>query len=155
MTIDLDTRRRCFAEEIEVLANLRSAGLVDALAAVPRERFLPPGPWLIRAEGDFGGPPRQTLDADPRHLYHNVGVAIDPSRDLFNGAPGIIAKALDALALRPGQHALHIGCGLGYYSAVMAHAVGRSGRVLAVDVDAALAAGARHNLSSMPWTEVR
>ncbi len=31
--------------------------------------------------------PRKTPDADPRHLYHNVSVAIDPARQLFNGAP--------------------------------------------------------------------
>jgi len=42
MTLDLDLRRRFFAEELEAVARLRSTRLVDAFAAVPRERFLPP-----------------------------------------------------------------------------------------------------------------
>jgi len=75
-------RRRFFAEEIQPIANLQSAGLVEALATVPRQQFLPPGPWLIRSESDFGGPSRQTPDGDPRHVYHNLSVAIDRSRQL-------------------------------------------------------------------------
>ena len=45
--MDLDLRRRFYAEELEAICRLRSAALVDALAAVPRERFLPPGPWTV------------------------------------------------------------------------------------------------------------
>lgn len=153
--IDLTARRRFFAEEIEAVANLRSRALVEALASVPREQFLPPGPWVVRGESDFAGPPRETPDADPRHLYHNIGVAIDPARQLFNGQPSVIATAIDALALAPGKRVLHIGCGLGYYTALMAHSVGRGGRVVAVEVDAALAAEARANLRSTPWVDVR
>lgn len=36
----LDAERRFFAEEVQAVANLRTPGLVDAFAAVPRERFL-------------------------------------------------------------------------------------------------------------------
>lgn len=49
--------RRFLAEEIRVSANIRSAPIVDALATVPRERFLPPGPWQIRGMADLGAPP--------------------------------------------------------------------------------------------------
>jgi len=161
---DLAAYRRFFAEEIETVANLRTAALVDALAAVPREQFLPPGPWAMLADADFvaglnpaAGVPRtrRTVDADPRRVYHNVAVAIDAERALFNGQPGTLAVWLDALALTPGARVLHIGCGLGYYTAVMAQAVGPGGRVVAVEVDAALAAAARRNLASMPWVDVR
>ena len=99
----LDQRRRFFAEEIQAVCNLRTAGLVEALATVPREAFLPPGPWTIRAEGDYGEPPRQTPDADPRHVYHNISVAIDPARMLFNGAPSVVAMCIDRLALAAGS----------------------------------------------------
>jgi protein-L-isoaspartate(D-aspartate) O-methyltransferase len=152
--IDLDARRRFYAEEIEATANLRNAAVVEALARVPRERFLPPGPWTIRGEADLQSPPRQTADADPRHVYHNLAIAIDPGRQLFNGAPGTLAMAIDTLALKPGDRALHIGAGTGYYTAVVAQCVGPSGRVLGVEVDAALAAEARANLASMPWVEL-
>jgi protein-L-isoaspartate(D-aspartate) O-methyltransferase len=148
-------QRRFFAEEIEAVANLRTPGLVEALASVPREAFLAPGPWFIRAEGDIGGPPRQTADADPRHLYHNVSVAIDPARSLFNGAPGVVAGCIDVLALKPGDSALHVGCGRGYYSAVVAHCVGASGRVTAIEVDPQLAGDARVALAPWPNVDVR
>ncbi len=37
-------------------------------------------------EGDFGAGQRPTPEADPRHVYHNFSIAIDPARKLFNGA---------------------------------------------------------------------
>ena len=157
--MDLALRRRFYAEEIEAVAKLRSRTLVDALAAVPRERFLPPGPWTVLAEADFTGMlranTRQTPDADPARVYHNIGVAIDPDRQLFNGQPATLAPWIDALELRPGARVLHIGCGLGYYTAVMAACVGDGGRVLAFEADAPLAETARRNLAPMPWVEVR
>lgn len=157
--IDLDLRRRFYAEEIEAVGKLRSPALVDALATVPRERFLRPGPWTIVAEQDvlgFGPPKtRQTPDADPARVYHNIGIAIDPARQLFNGQPSTLAPWIDALDLQLGARVLHIGAGLGYYTAVMAHCVGPRGRVVALEADAALADEARVNLASMPWVEVR
>jgi len=66
-----------------------------------------------------------------------------------------VAAAIDALALTRGARVLHVGAGLGYYSALMAHVVGDSGRVLAIEVDDGLAADAGANLSSMPWVDVR
>jgi protein-L-isoaspartate(D-aspartate) O-methyltransferase len=151
----LDLRRRFYAEEIEATSNLRSAAVVDALASVPRERFLPPGPWTIRGEADFQSPPRQTADDDPRHVYHNLAVAIDPARQLFNGAPGLLAMAIDTLAVTPGHRVLHVGAGTGYYTAVLAQCAGPSGRVVAFEVDEALAARARDNLAASPWIDVR
>src|SRR5512143_3296716 len=91
-SIEMEQIRRYYAEEIAAYCSLRSEALVDALASVPRERFLNPGPWLIRGiTGDLGGQARQTASADPRHVYHNVAIAIDPARMLFNGQPGTLA----------------------------------------------------------------
>jgi len=157
--ISLELRRRFFAEEIEAVARLRSAALVDALAAVPRDVFLGPGPWTVLAETDFtgAGPAKmgETPDADPARVYHNIAVAIDASRQLFNGQPATLAPWIDALELRPGARVLHVGAGTGYYTAVIAHCAGATGRVLALEADAALAARARANLAPMPWVEVR
>lgn len=153
--IDLTMRRRLFAEEIEAVANLRTPALIEALASVPRERFLRTGPWYVRSESDFGGPPRTTPDADPRHVYHNYAIGIDPPRQLFNGAPALIAMAIDTLALKPGDRVLHVGAGLGYYSALIAHAVGEAGRLVAIEVDEGLAIEARENLRAMPWVDLR
>jgi len=150
---DLDQRRTFFAEELEAVVALSTPGLVEAFAAVPRERFLPPGPWTV--QGEFLTAPRRTPDGDPRHVYHNVALGIDPSRMLFNGQPGTIGRWMDALALAPGSRVLHVGCGTGYYTAVMARCVGSSGRVLAVEADESLATAASVNLRSTSCIDVR
>jgi protein-L-isoaspartate(D-aspartate) O-methyltransferase len=152
---DVRLQRRFFAEEVQMIANLRTPRLVDAFAQVPREQFLRPGPWLIRGEGDFGAPARSTPDAHPRHVSHNIVVAIDPARQLFNGQPSTLGTWIDALMLQPGDRVLHVGCGLGYYSALMAWCVGEAGRVVAIDVDEPLVTEARANLSMFPQVEVR
>ena len=154
MTV-LDEQRRFYAEEIQAVANLSSPAVIDALATIPRERFLPPGPWTVRGEADFHASPRQTRDADPRHVHHNVAVAIDPARMLFNGAPSVVAMAIDALQPRAGERVLHVGTGLGYYTALLAHCVGATGRVVAIEVDPALADRTRVNLGDLPWVDVR
>lgn len=148
-------RRRLYAEEIAAVSNIQNSRVIDALATVRREQFLRPGPWTVRGESDFFGPPRQTPDADPRHVYHNYAIVIDDARQLFNGVPGLLAMLIDRLELKPGDTAVHVGTGTGYYTAVMAECVGSTGRVIAFEVEEALAAEARQNLASMPWVEVQ
>lgn len=157
MTIDLSVRRRVFAEEIEAVANLKTGGLAEALALVPREDFLRPGPWFVFSDADVGtrSVSRQTADADPRHVYHNYSIAIEPARQLFNGTPGLIARLIDVLALEPGSRVLHIGAGLGYYSALIARTVTSSGRVVAIEVEPELASQAKQNLAAYSWVEVK
>ena len=161
MNLDLDLRRRFFAEELEAVARLRSARLVDAFAAVPRERFLPAGPWTVLADGAdsymlmAGIRTRPTADADPARVYHNVAVAIDADRQLFNGQPGTLAVWIDTLELAAGMRVLHIGAGLGYYTAVMAACVGAAGRVVAYEVDEALTRDAVRNLAPYKNVDLR
>jgi protein-L-isoaspartate(D-aspartate) O-methyltransferase len=152
---DVAAYRRFFAEEIEACAGLRTPRLVEAFATVPREKFLGSGPWITRSEADFGGPSRQTPDADPRRVYHNVVLALDPARQLFNGQPSTIGTWIDAFELRPGACVLHVGAGSGYYSAILAHTVAPVGRVVAIEIDEALAGQARHNLEPYDWVDVR
>ena len=140
MSTDLTAVRRRFAEAIGVRAGL-PAQLVEAFAAVPRERFLDPGPWRIWGEGEFR--PGETPDGDPAHVYANVSIAIDASRQLFNGLPSFLGMTIAALRLEPGDRVLHVGPGLGYYSAVMGEIVRPGGSVLAIEVDPDLAARAR------------
>jgi len=148
---NLDDVRRFYAEEIRAVANLRSEALVAAFAKVPRENFLGPGPWRIPNPG-MGD--RTTPDADPAHLYHNVLVAIDESRQLNNGQPSFLAHSLEALELREGERVTHVGCGVGYYTAIIAEMVGVSGHVIGVEIDADLAARSRENLAYLKQVEV-
>jgi len=151
VTIDLPTRRRVFAEEIEAVCGINTPALVEAFATIARERFLGPGPWILKAiDGDPNGAGRRTADSDPARVYHNVPIAIDPARQLFNGQPATVASWIDTLAIRPGERVLHVGAGLGYYTAVIAHCVGTTGAVVAYEIDGALASAGRDNLRAWP-----
>ena len=87
--VTLDDCKRFYAEEIQFSANVRSPSLVAAFERVPREKFLGPGPWRIAsAELAMGGVAYTTTDsADPHHVYHNVPIALDTSRDLTTASP--------------------------------------------------------------------
>jgi protein-L-isoaspartate(D-aspartate) O-methyltransferase len=160
--MDLDEIRQFYAEEIRFVANIQTEAIVNALAKVPRENFLGPGPWLI-ANPDTGISMgdltkrigyRTTIDADPRHLYHNVPIAIDPARKLNNGHPGSLATWLDALELKTGDRVVHVGCGVGYYTAIIAEVVGSTGQVTGVELDPDLATRARENLAHYDFVQV-
>jgi protein-L-isoaspartate(D-aspartate) O-methyltransferase len=148
--MDSTAAREAFAARIEREAGLESAALVRALATVPREDFVGAGPWKIMRPAELGKGYVLTPDADPVHLYDTVVVALDAARKLNNGEPSSLLGWLDRLGLTPGTRFLHIGCGVGYYTAIAAVAVGPEGRVVGVEVDAALAARAERNLAAYP-----
>jgi protein-L-isoaspartate(D-aspartate) O-methyltransferase len=152
--VRLEDVRRAYAEEIAAVAHLESRALVEAYTHVPREAFLGPGPWQIARQFDAASPYRTTADGDPRHIYHDVVVAIDPARLLNNGQPSALARWIEAAAVGAGDAVLHVGCGTGYYTAILAELVGPAGRVLAYEVDPDLAARARANLAAWRNAEV-
>jgi protein-L-isoaspartate(D-aspartate) O-methyltransferase len=152
---ELDTYRRFYAEELRAVCRLQSEAVVEAFARVPRERFLGSGPWQIRTMDPMNpsaGGYYSTEDDDPRRIYHNIAVAIDPSRDLNNGHPGTLATWIEALGVRGGDRVVHIGAGTGYYTAIIAETCGPSGSVLAFEADEGLALRAAENLR--PWSNV-
>ena len=138
--------RRQFAEKIRRLAGLRSDRLVGAFSVVPREEFVGPGPWQIVRPSELARGYVTTPDADPRHLYDNVLVALDASRHLNNGEPAALARWLESLDLRQDDRFLHIGCGVGYYTAIGVEAIGPGGSAVGVEIDPELAERARQNL---------
>jgi protein-L-isoaspartate(D-aspartate) O-methyltransferase len=152
--------RRFYADEIRFVANLNSPMLVQAFARVPREQFIGPGPWRV------GSPELRALAAaglgeaayvdidDPRHLYHNVVVVLDEEGNINNGQPSALARWISGLDLAPGARVYHLGCGVGYYTAIIAEVVGPSGYVVASEVNSDLAARARENLSDYPNVQV-
>jgi protein-L-isoaspartate(D-aspartate) O-methyltransferase len=148
----VEEARRAFAEEVHAVAHLSSDRMIEAFARVPREQFLGTGPWQIARPLDPSQPYRTTPDADPRHIYHDVAVALDPARQLNNGQPSALALWIEAAELAPGDHVLHVGCGVGYYTAIMAELVGPTGHVAGYEIDADLAARARELLA--PWPQV-
>jgi len=151
---DATALRQWYADDLRVRAPVRrNMAIVEAFAAVPRERFLGPPPWRVLSDRCPGQPFQTTPDGDPRWIYHDVLVTIDETRTLNNGAPSLWAASFDQLNLRRGQRILQVGAGTGYYAAVLAEIVGPDGRVVAVECDGDLAARARNALASWPNVE--
>jgi len=145
--------RRWYAEELRFVAHLGSQRVVDAFAAVPRERFAGEGPWRIYDIDGVGY--WSTPDADPRHLYHNVLVALDESTGLNTGQPSLWAYHFDRLGIKEGDRVLQVGAGAGYFTAILAELVGSSGKVLGLEVEPRLAAEAQRNLAGWPQASIR
>src|SRR3984957_7741193 len=120
---DLQQVRTLFAKEIQHQGHIESAGLIEGLATIPRENFVGPGPWKIVREGAY----QLTPDDNPRHLYDNFLVELAERRMFNKGQPSALLLFLDSLTLSAGYEFLHIGCGVGYYTAIAAHAVGPHG----------------------------
>ena len=137
--------RRAFAKQILATVQLDNPRLEAAFAQVPREDFLGPGPWMIPPRRLGGYVP--TLTADPVYLYVDDVVQITAERHLNNGQPSSHAKWIDSASIGRGDHVVHVGTGTGYYTAIMAHLVGRSGRMTGIELDPALAARTRNNLA--------
>src|SRR6476469_3803401 len=113
--------RQRFADALRQKADIRTVALVDALAAVPRERFLGPGPWHIGVLLDGKPGYRMSDTADPSEVYCDSVIAIDAARGLNNGEPSSLMRWLDALRIERGQTVVHVGSGTGYYTALLAH----------------------------------
>lgn len=146
--VDLPHLRRHYARLLAAGANARDPRIEDAFATVPREDFVGPGPWTIVMNGHRVATPT----ADPHYLYGNSLVALDDERN--NGEPLLHAMWLAKVAPKPGETAIHVGAGAGYYTAILARLVEPGGRVVAYEIEAALAARARANLRGFPDVEL-
>jgi protein-L-isoaspartate(D-aspartate) O-methyltransferase len=69
-------------------------------------------------------------------------------------APGIVARMLRLLDVRPGQRVLEIGTGSGYSTALLAELVGPEGSVVSVDVDPAMTRRAARLLAEVGYRNV-
>lgn len=159
--MDIEECRRFYAEDVQLSANIQSPVLVEAFARVPREKFLGTGPWLIgsaeaRAMSVMGAIQMSYIPVeDPRKLYHNVVVSLDREKDINNGQPSALGRWIDALDLKAGDRAYHLGCGVGYYTAILAEVVGPTGSVVAIDLNSELTARAQTNLADYPNVTVQ
>lgn len=147
-SVSIESARRFFAEELCRLNGISSPAILAAFSTVPRERFAGPGPWLIQVSG------AQTFteSSNPRELYKDALIVLDADKHLNNGQPSLWAFHLSLFDVQPGDTVLHLGCGAGYYSAILAELVGPHGCVTAVEIDESLANRARIALA--PWPQV-
>src|SRR5262249_45381107 len=76
----------------------RDARVLEAMAGVPRELFVPP--------------------AEQRRAYRDAALPIGHGQTISQ--PYMVARIAEALALHPGELALDVGTGSGYQAAVLA-----------------------------------
>ena len=110
---------------------VRSPETLRAMAAVPRERFVPP---------------------ESRHrAYDDVALPIGEGQTISQ--PTIVAHMTSALRLSPREKVLEVGCGSGYQAAVLAEVVPQ-GMVVTVERLASLAARAEAVLRELDYRNI-
>ena len=146
----LEERRRRYAADIMRSTGAENARVEEAFASVPREAFLTPPPWRIFSPGGV----IEKNTSDPADLYDDVLVVLDRAKGINNGQPSLHAAWISAVDPQPGETALHIGIGAGYYTAILAQLVGPEGAVHAYEIEKALARLARKHLAVLPQVRV-
>lgn len=117
---DLRVIREHFAREATAGLDVTNAEKISkAFCSVAREQFLHPPPWRVQ-HGKFGRQCKVVISNAVSDLYRDVLVEIDPERSLNNGLPSLWAYILDFCGdWSNAKTALHLGCGTGYYTAVI------------------------------------
>jgi protein-L-isoaspartate(D-aspartate) O-methyltransferase len=100
--------------------------LLDAFDAVPRERFMPAD------RQDFA------------YIDQPQAIGTEEGETRFMPSPMVLARLIQALALKPGHRVLEVGTGLGYGAALL-HRLGVE--VVALESLPGLAAAARERLA--------
>jgi protein-L-isoaspartate(D-aspartate) O-methyltransferase len=148
---ELSIIRAAYAKQILAAAGVDNARLEAAFGATRREDFLEPGPWpILRLFRGYV----LTPDTNPVYLYTNDLIGILPERRINNGQPSLHAYLIHHASPAVGEHVVHIGTGAGYYTAMLAHLVGPSGRVTGIEYDSELAARAKANLAPHSNVEI-
>ena len=106
-----------------------------AMAAQPRERFLPASE---RRRASYDGP-------------------LDIGHGQTNSQPRTVRAMLELLDVPRGQRVLDVGSGSGWTTALLAELVGPTGSVLGLErvTDLVLTGGANVEAAGMPWARVR
>lgn len=147
--------RRAYAKHVMAWAGVSNPRIETAFASVKREDFLGSGPWQVarwpnKTPKDYAPTP----DADPVYLYTNDLFGLIPERRVNNGQPSLHAALIAAADPRDGEHVVHVGAGVGYYTAIMARLVGETGSVTAIEIDPELARRAEANFDGWPQVKV-
>jgi len=127
--LDFAAARRMMVDGQVRTSDVTDLRIVAAMLELPRERFVPPA------------------CADLAYLDLDVAVRRDagaPARHLLR--PMVLAKLVQAAAVKADDHVLDIGCATGYSSALLAR-LARS--VVALEQEAGLAKDAEANLGAV------
>ncbi len=122
--IDFAQARRTMVDGQVRVNDVTDAAVISAMLEVPREQFVPEA--------------RASLAYIDEDLCVQEAAGGRPARYLME--PMVFARLLQALELSPEAKVLDVGCATGYSSAVLGRI---AGRVVALEADAGLAAGAK------------
>jgi protein-L-isoaspartate(D-aspartate) O-methyltransferase len=121
---DFATARRMMVDGQVRTYDVTDAAVLSAMLAVPRERFVP---------AEFASV-----------AYIDTDIAVSRTRRLLK--PMVLAKLLQAAAIRPETRVLDVGGATGYAAAVLAR---MGAQVILLEDDAALAGQARRALADL------
>lgn len=132
MVMDAKTeaaRRQMIQQQVRA-AEVLDPRVLEALSAVPRERFVPEG---------FRG-----------MAFADVAIPIGHGQSML--PPALEGRILQALAPERGERTLEIGSGTGFFAACLAQL---TGEVESLEIHEDLAAGARRTLAAEGFTGVK
>src|SRR5690606_28909357 len=84
--------RAFYARSMAAASGSADPRIAEVFETLPREAFLPPGPWHMLVAQQY----IETPSADPVHLYRNALVALDVERGINNGEPFLHAAWIGA-----------------------------------------------------------
>jgi len=131
--IDFAAQRTKMVESQIRTEDVTDRNVIAAMAAVPREKFVP------------------ERMAPLAYIDQDLAIAGMGLGGRFLMKPATLARLLQAAGVAPADRALDVGCGLGYAAAVLAQL---AASVVALEEDATLAAGARKQLGGLGNVEV-
>jgi tRNA/tmRNA/rRNA uracil-C5-methylase (TrmA/RlmC/RlmD family) len=140
-------------KEVEIVTGTTSGEAV--VSALPNGRATPPLPSV-----DAGVVVRGKVRRDPGAVRMHVrGQTYRVSAGVFwqahcGAAEALLAAVLDAVGLCDGESVVDLYSGAGLFAVALAHAVGPTGSVLAVERDRRACADARHNGAGHPHLSV-
>lgn len=129
MTMDageLDIAGRAYARQIMAVEAIEDARCRSRLCQGAQGRLSRSRPVAGVALDE---PVRHHPKRRPGYLYTDDAVGILPERRLNNGVPSFHARLISSVSPQPGEHVVHVG----YYTAILAELVERSGAVTAID----------------------
>jgi protein-L-isoaspartate(D-aspartate) O-methyltransferase len=131
--IDFAEQRTKMVESQIRTEDVTDRSVIAAMASVAREKFVP------------------ERMAPLAYIDQDLAIAGMGMGGRFLMKPATLARLLQAAGIAPTDRVLDVGCGLGYAAAVLARL---AAGVVALEEDAALAAGAREQLGDVGNVEV-
>jgi protein-L-isoaspartate(D-aspartate) O-methyltransferase len=140
---DIESRLAKYAADLCASGAIRTDRVRDAFERVPRHRF--PSSFYFgprRYEIDHANQPTAEV-LDLVYANHALVTKLEAGGEPRSSTsqPSVMARMLEALALRPGMRVLEIGAGTGYNAALIFSITG--GRVTTVDIGRSTADAAR------------